>query len=410
LKKAASTFNNLPILSRHVPVSADDHQPDLVIGSTGTDAEYEDPYLSNSLIFWARDAIDDIESEVKKELSSAYRYRADMTPGTHEGEAYDGVMRDLVGNHVALVREGRAGPDVVVGDSKESTDMTNIVLSRKATVAKGALMAFLMPRLAQDAKVDVTPLLQGVNKTNFKDKKAGIVAGLRKQTEGKLAKDASIDDVAKLLDALEGNEEQGLDEEDPLKAIKPGTGQPDDDKTMDAEPKGKGAILDYFKDKLPPEHHAKLAEMLPDDAAAEDEEDDEKEIEVKAKKLDNQNDKAREGNKPDFVSKKAMDAAITAAVQTAVKSQQEVRDAERVVRPWIGDLAIACDSADAVYGTALKMLGVKTEGVHPSAYRTILELQPKPGSKVQSTSVAMDAAGAKGFFERFPDAAKIEHL
>jgi ADP-ribose pyrophosphatase YjhB (NUDIX family) len=31
--RAAPTFNNIPALSRHVPVTADDHQPGLVIGS-----------------------------------------------------------------------------------------------------------------------------------------------------------------------------------------------------------------------------------------------------------------------------------------------------------------------------------------------------------------------------------------
>jgi len=56
----------------------------LVIGSTGTNAAFEAPYLRNSLVVWARDAIDDIESDVKKELSSAYRYRADMTPGNRD--------------------------------------------------------------------------------------------------------------------------------------------------------------------------------------------------------------------------------------------------------------------------------------------------------------------------------------
>jgi hypothetical protein len=120
LKRAASSFNNLPVLTRHVPVTANDHQPNLVIGSTGTDAKMEGPHLKNSMVFWAKDAIEDIESDERNELSSAYRYTADMTPGrTPEGEAYDGVMRDIVGNHVALVKNGRAGPDVMVADSAE---------------------------------------------------------------------------------------------------------------------------------------------------------------------------------------------------------------------------------------------------------------------------------------------------
>src|SRR4051812_25904703 len=50
LPKAAPTFNTLPLLSRHVPVSADDHQPALVIGSAGTDAVFDTPYLKNSLV------------------------------------------------------------------------------------------------------------------------------------------------------------------------------------------------------------------------------------------------------------------------------------------------------------------------------------------------------------------------
>jgi uncharacterized protein len=168
LAKAAPTFNNIPVLSRHVPVTADDHKPDLVIGSTGTDAAFEAPFLRNSLVLWARDAIEDVEREVKKELSSAYRYRADMTPGTYEGEPFDGVMRDIFGNHVALVREGRAGSDVVVGDAaipklEEVFEMSKKdLLSRKGAIAMGALMIALKPKLAMDAKIDLAPLFKGV--------------------------------------------------------------------------------------------------------------------------------------------------------------------------------------------------------------------------------------------------------
>ena len=118
LESAAATFNNIPVLSQHVPVSAEDHQPDLVVGSTGTDAEFVVPYLTNSLVIWSQDAIDAIESEAQKELSCAYRYTADMTPGTYMGRSYDGVMRGIVGNHLAIVPEGRAGSDVVVADGR----------------------------------------------------------------------------------------------------------------------------------------------------------------------------------------------------------------------------------------------------------------------------------------------------
>jgi 8-oxo-dGTP pyrophosphatase MutT (NUDIX family) len=121
LAKGAATFNNLPVLSKHQKVSAEDHDHMIVVGTTGSEAEFNEPHLQNSLAIWTAPAINGIETEDEKEqvkeLSCAYSYRADMTPGTFEGKPYDGVMRDIVGNHVALVREGRAGPDVVVADS-----------------------------------------------------------------------------------------------------------------------------------------------------------------------------------------------------------------------------------------------------------------------------------------------------
>ena len=38
--------------------------------------------------------------------------------GEFDGTPYEIVMKNIRGNHVALVREGRAGPDVVVADAK----------------------------------------------------------------------------------------------------------------------------------------------------------------------------------------------------------------------------------------------------------------------------------------------------
>ena len=55
-----------------------------------------------------------------------------------------------------------------------------------------------------------------------------------------------------------------------------------------------------------------------------------------------------------------------------------------------------------VYKAALEVIGLgdKIKDVDPSAYQTILELQPKPGAK---TTMAADAAPAdtSGFNKRF---------
>jgi len=113
-----------------------------VIGATGSDAAFKAPYLTNSLVVWAKSAIDGIENDEKKEIASAYHYSADMTPGTYEGIRYDGVMRSIIGNHVAVVREGRAGTDVVVGDSSiEIGDATMVKPGDKVDIVIGSFRA-----------------------------------------------------------------------------------------------------------------------------------------------------------------------------------------------------------------------------------------------------------------------------
>jgi len=412
LVKAAPTFNNIPVLSRHVPVTADDHKPDLVIGSTGTDAAFEAPYLRNSLVLWARDAIEDIEREVKKELSSAYRYRADMTPGTYEGEPYDGVMRDIFGNHVALVREGRAGSDVVVGDAaipklEEVFEMSKKdLLTRKGAVAMGALMIALKPKLAMDAKIDLAPLFKGVTAKNFKEKKSAIVEGLTTLTVGKLAQDASINDVAALLDSLEGVEPAEAVDDDATVGL-PVVGQGPSETTMDAGAEG---VRQFLTGKLSDEDLAKVCSMI--DGGAADEADENNGGE------NPQPPALEEDTEKEVVEKPAMDAAIakavadtTAAVTKKItQSQREIREAERKVRPYIGELAIAYDSAEAVYRAALTALGFgdKIKEVHSSALAAILDMQPLPDRRPKAPIVAMDSAGAKSFAERFPDANRIK--
>jgi len=119
LEKAADSFKGVPILSRHTPTSAEDHPKDLTIGAVGSDVRWDAPHLKSGLTFWPADDIEDILNDEKRELSPSYHYTADMTPGSYEGEPYDGVMRSITGNHVALVEKGRQGDSVAVNDSAD---------------------------------------------------------------------------------------------------------------------------------------------------------------------------------------------------------------------------------------------------------------------------------------------------
>jgi hypothetical protein len=189
LAKAAPTSDNMQLMIRHIGVSADEPQKESVAGSTGTDGAFVAPYLQNSLVVWDQDAIDLIEAEEQRELSCGYAYRPDMTPGAVEFTAYDGVMRDIVFNHVALVREGRAGPDVLVGDAKPETEMFKLK-PRKSARAK-ALINAMDGKLTDQKQVDALDAeLEKIDEEEEKRAEDAEEEGARKKAEDEAEEEA----------------------------------------------------------------------------------------------------------------------------------------------------------------------------------------------------------------------------
>lgn len=117
LEKAADSFKGKQLLIKHTPVDSKDPQKELTVGAIGSDVTFEDGKLYADLTAWDDQAISLIESGKMRELSAGYAYDPDMTPGEFQGQAYDGVMRSICGNHVALVERGRIGKDAVISDS-----------------------------------------------------------------------------------------------------------------------------------------------------------------------------------------------------------------------------------------------------------------------------------------------------
>lgn len=436
LKAAAETFNNIPLLSEHVPVSADDHKPKLVVGATGSDAVFKAPFLQNSLVIWAQDAIDDIESGEKKELSCAYRYEPDMTPGKYEGQPYDGVMRNIRGNHVALVATGRAGPDVVVGDNLrvEKYPIMRKQLSRKATAVKGALIA----TFATDSMPNLDDVLAGVKKDNWHAKKPSIIAALKPGL-------SSASEVKKLASVLNKFDKFGMDEDleeeqkaedaDPVEGLMNFLRGKVEDADLEKVGKMVCDIMDKgeAKDADPEEEEAadaeeeeaedkeeeveedsaeEVEEEKAEDAEAEEAEDKEEEEEKPEQAQDNPPpfEGKPEDPAPESKGKTAMDSATLASIKAQIKADlvkqfQEVEKAKEAVEPLVGKLAIAQDSAEGVYKEALKLLGVSTEGVHPSAYKALIQMQKKSGNTAQR--FASDSAIDDSFATKYGSVRKI---
>ena len=418
LEKGAPSLHGKPLLIIHRPQSADDHDREVVVGSVSNPV-WDDPRLKGELAIWDGEAIDGINSGEQKSLSAGYQYVPVMTSGTTPvGEAYDGVMTNIEFNHVALVTEPRVA-GAMVGDSAISTltetfQMSKVLLTRMGSVARGALMIALKPKLAQDAKIDLSPILVNLTQKNFKAKKPGIVSGLKKLTNGKLATDASIDDVIKLVDDLEDNEvmEGANTDLETGEEIEP-------DETMDAEG---GELKNFLKGKLGEDDFAKACDMMkPGGAKDEDETPEEKEArekkekEANDKKLAGDVEEAVKEKTKDMVTKKAMDEAIskavTAATTAVTKNATETLEAREAVHPFVGKLPIALDSAIGVYQSALGVLGVEdADKINDlGALKAVLKAQTVPGTApAKKPSHALDAAATKSLAERFPHAASIK--
>lgn len=273
LAAACDTINGKPLIYVHKAMTADDHDKEVVIGCVGTDAHFEEPYLKASLTVWAGDGINLIETEEQRELSPGYYYDADMTPGITDGLQFDGVMRNIHFNHLALVKEGRTGPDVVVGDSKPET------FSMKLKPRKSAsLQAIILALDGVPAEgIDLTPI--------------------------ELAMDAA--------EAAE-SEDEDPDAED------------EDPDAEDEEPEIKAM-------------DAKAVQLAVDKAVA----------------------KALKAVNPAKTVAKAVETAVVAMDA----KYRDIDAAKIAVRPFVGEVTGAVDSADDVYALALDAAGVKHEGV-----------------------------------------------
>lgn len=350
------------------------------------------------------------------------------------------VLRALSVNEGLIDLQSTAGGNVGDLQFPKEIQTMNKAPSRMAVLARGALLA-LGPVLAADQKLDLSVILKGVTRANWKDRKAGIAAAV----QPKLAQDIDPHHVVKLLDSLDSdkdgdegapagtpgaepnlpNDNLGTDDDagaDPMSDA-------DADASMDAVDADPCAdILEMLKGKLSPEDlaavEAKLRAALNPQAATDADPDA-----VGTDPAGTAGEAPAAGGPPFTpgtpaapgtsatsqedntmnVTKPAMDAAIKAGAKQAViagrQLARQIAEAEAEVKPLVGSI-VAQDSAEDVYKAALNILGVDVTGVHPSAYRAIVKAQRAP--QAAPVRVAQDAKTVESVQAKFPDMKRIK--
>lgn len=168
----------------------------------------------------------------KKELSAGYRCVYDIASGIWEGQAYDAIQRKIRGNHLALVTEGRMGPDVAVMDRLTFTfDAKDLKMATESTAGEGAMtleelittVKAIAPQIAAlqaameglkgGGAAEVVDAVPPVKAAVMGEGGEGTPAGTAKDEEVSEAMDAALKQVATLqkrIDDMTANGERAV--------------------------------------------------------------------------------------------------------------------------------------------------------------------------------------------------------
>ena len=283
LAKGAPSFARIPILSKHIPVATFDtleeaEKKKWIAGTIGSDVEFLAPYLDADVCIWDAASIAGVETDQIREFSCGYSYVPIMSPGTYEGEHYDGIMTQIQGNHLALVESGRAGPDVLAADSQIFRESTMIMTKLGKGLKVALTTAFPKVKIAADSELEKK--LAEATADNFD--KPGTRALV-------IAMDASIpsEQVDAVMDALcevdkpaakdkKGAKDEESDEEKEEKKKKEAADKKAKDEEKDKDDKkAMDAKLDGFRAELKAADEARrevrsvVGDVIAQDSAAE---------------------------------------------------------------------------------------------------------------------------------------------
>ena len=117
-----ASFKLMPLIDDHEVIGDNATAPERkgMQGYIGEQVYFDSPYLRANLMIPSR-AAQGLIAAGKIELSPAYFCDYVKEDGIFEGQPYQFVQRNIRANHLALVDEGRTGPDVAVLDHRTIT-------------------------------------------------------------------------------------------------------------------------------------------------------------------------------------------------------------------------------------------------------------------------------------------------
>lgn len=350
LKKAVKSFAERPILYLHKAADADKLDNAKVIGTTGSDPSFDFPYIKDAITIWDGDYIEAIKNNTQAELSASYAFTPVVESGVFEGEPYDAIMTDIHVDHIALVEQGRAGPDVRVADSKIIHEGKVMVkFNKTGSAVFDAVAEIVGDGRANDSKANILTNISDVVKKANRSQKEGLAKAVVGLCQGHGLIRANDEDTSGRLEEAvkkamdEDTDCKAKDSDDPVDTLEA------DDEDTDEEDEKDSEQLEQNVQRLEKENR--------DDK---DKSPRQKELDKEDKKIEAGAKEAAEGIKSEAEKvKRDEERANDAAAKAIDRYKQDVkqaREAEKIIRPLVGELSIVSDSAAEYYETAIKMV------------------------------------------------------
>lgn len=216
---ALASFAHRPVTNDHPPeaVKAENWKR-YAVGQTGGDVLRDGGFVRIPLVVMDSAAIEAIQGG-KRELSFGYDCQLDWTSGkTEDGQEYDAVQRSIRGNHLAIVRAGRAGPQCRIGDAARQaldnmkgremsdTKLKTVVVDGipiEANDQAAAVIDSFKTKLADAAKAAADAEQANAVAIAAKDKELGAKDAEIADLKSKIVTDAQLDAiVAKRADVI----------------------------------------------------------------------------------------------------------------------------------------------------------------------------------------------------------------
>jgi len=114
-----NSFKLIPLVNDHTMLGAGyatSAEEKGVHGSTGENVVFENGILYATLRIFST-TLKHLIDNAKKDISAGYKCMYEKSSGFFNGTSYDYIQRNIRGNHLALVHEGRCGSEVSVLDT-----------------------------------------------------------------------------------------------------------------------------------------------------------------------------------------------------------------------------------------------------------------------------------------------------